>query len=106
MEEINLWISRRASDPNLGRYRVWVGEITFREVQEGDLRSPLLSLQPDEAQKLMDSLWGCGVRPRANTSAGQLEQCEKHLADLRVIAFHKLGIKADEVAAIGGRKES
>lgn len=103
MEEIALWASQILPEPGLRRNRVVVGELTWREVQEGDVRNPLLLLKPDEAQRLMDSLWECGVRPRSNTSAGQLAQAEKHLADLRVIAFHNLRILPAFVDDIGGK---
>lgn len=44
------------------------------------------------AQTLMDDLWHCGLRPTEGTgSAGSLAATERHLADMRTIAFAKLG---------------
>jgi len=44
----------------------------------------------------MDDLWAAGVRPTEGTgSAGSLSATEKHLSDMRIIAFNQLGIKAD-----------
>lgn len=48
----------------------------------------------EEAQELMDMLWSCGLRPtQGKSSIGQLEAVERHLADMRAIAFNKLEIK-------------
>lgn len=45
---------------------------------------PSFQVRPDVAQKLMDELWECGLRPTAGAgSAGQLEAVERHLADTR-----------------------
>lgn len=56
--------------------------------------SPFLSLEESSAQKLMDSLWSCGLRPSEGTgSAGAMAAVEKHLLDMQKIAFHILKIK-------------
>lgn len=50
---------------------------------------------PTEAQELMDNLWRCGFRPtEGKGSAGQLAATDRHLQDMRAIAFHKLGVTA------------
>ncbi len=60
----------------------------------GSVAGPCLTLSRDAAQELMDSLWRCGVRPADIVdSAGALEAAQRHIADLRAVAFHKLGIK-------------
>lgn len=70
--------------------------IIFKRV-EGLFRPdppPTVSLEPQAAQKLMDDLWDCGIRPSEGTgSAGQLAAVQKHLEDFRTIAFKKLGIE-------------
>lgn len=54
---------------------------------------PFLELEKHNAQKLMDDLWDCGLRPSEGSgSAGALKKTENHLADMRKIVFHKLGI--------------
>lgn len=56
-------------------------------------RDPSLQMTVEEAQQLMDELWRCGIRPvEGMGSAGQAAATEKHLDDMRKIAFHKLGI--------------
>jgi hypothetical protein len=53
---------------------------------------PLLSLDPEIAQLLINSLWDAGMRPvQANGSAGQLQATEKHLADMQKITSQLLG---------------
>ena len=57
--------------------------------------APTVSLQRDAAQQLMDELWRIGVRPTEGSgSAGAMAAVERHLADVRAIAFHKLNLAA------------
>jgi hypothetical protein len=67
--------------------------LLFSEVPEGALMQPTFRLLGPEAQELMDMLWNCGLRPtQSKQSIGQLEAVERHLADMRTIAFNKLEI--------------
>lgn len=62
--------------------------LTFREVAVGELPPPTASLQPEEAQQLMDELWRAGLRPTEGTgSAGSLAATERHLKDMQAIAM-------------------
>lgn len=72
--------------------------ITFQEDQdEGQEIPPFMSLGPDEWQRLMDEMWRAGIRPTSGagtaTEAGALE---RHLADMRKLAFHALKVPANE----------
>ena len=50
---------------------------------------PLFTLDPTEAQGLMDQLWQCGLRPSEGSgSAGSLAATERHLEDMRKLAMH------------------
>lgn len=52
------------------------------------IREPSLMLTPKQAQALVNSLWDSGIRPeQAKGSSGQLEAVNKHLEDMRKIAF-------------------
>ena len=45
---------------------------------------PTVQLSKHAAQKLIDDLWDCGLRPSEGSgSAGQLAAVQNHLADLR-----------------------
>jgi hypothetical protein len=58
-------------------------------------REPLFYLDAHYAQQLMDSLWQCGLRPSEGTgSAGAMRAVEKHLEDMRALAFRGLGMKS------------
>jgi hypothetical protein len=58
---------------------------------------PALYLKPHTAQHLMDSLWQCGLRPTEGTgSAGSLAATQRHLDDMRKIAFTALDINEDQ----------
>ena len=62
-------------------------------------QEPFLHITYDEAQRLVDELWQCGVRPSEGTgSAGALAATERHLADMRKVAFGALrnaGVECD-----------
>ena len=59
--------------------------------EDGAEIQPLFSLRPEEVQELMDNLWQLGFRPSEGTgSAGALAATQKHLDDMRKIAFDLL----------------
>lgn len=52
-----------------------------------------MRLRKEAAQNLMDELWFLGFRPeRGEMSVGQVAATERHLQDMRTIAFAKLGV--------------
>jgi hypothetical protein len=62
--------------------------VQFREIDEDERLEPTLRLTLAMGQKLMDDLWRCGLRPSEGTgSAGALRAVERHLEDMRKIAF-------------------
>jgi hypothetical protein len=62
--------------------------IEFETLPEGEASHPIAAMNDEEAQCLMDSLWDCGIRPTAGQgSAEQLAATERHLEDMRTIAF-------------------
>lgn len=71
-----------------------VAALQFVDVPEGGPVDGAAELDHDEAQELMDTLWACGLRPtQGKQSEGQVAAIERHLADMRAIAFAKLEIK-------------
>lgn len=61
---------------------------TFTEQPEELFCEPFFRLRLDDAQRLMNELWDCGLRPSEGTgSAGSLKATEKHLTDMQRIAF-------------------
>ena len=69
--------------------------ITWEPIPTGLTTPPVATMTPTEAQELMDNLWRCGFRPtEGKGSAGQLAATDRHLQDMRAIAFHKLGVTA------------
>jgi hypothetical protein len=71
--------------------RFITGFTTEPVVEDGRIGVPSFSLDTDSAQRLMDSLWDCGIRPTAGQgSAGQMAATERHLEDLRSIAYQAL----------------
>ena len=69
---------------------------TMHELPPHAPAEPTLTISIDAAQRLLDNLWDCGLRPtQGKGSAGQLAAVERHLHDMRIIALDKLGIIAD-----------
>ncbi len=61
------------------------------EEELGCEQEATMRLQPDEAQQFMDELWRVGIRPTEGAgSVGQMAATERHLEDMRKIAFHNL----------------
>lgn len=61
---------------------------------EGQIADPFMRLTPADAQQLLDELWRCGIRPsQEQGSTGQSAAMQKHLDDMRTIAFHTLKVK-------------
>lgn len=73
----------------------FVKELHFvEEEDEAVLSSVAMQLNATYAQKLMDDLWDCGVRPSEGSgSVGSLKATQVHLQDMRKIAFDRLKIK-------------
>jgi hypothetical protein len=81
-----------AKDSDRRRY---VASIAWKEQNENDVYfvDPTVRLTMENAQELMDDLWASGVRPtEGNGSAGAMRAAERHIDDLRKIAFKTLGI--------------
>jgi hypothetical protein len=67
--------------------------VTFVRRDPAAIVQPFLQLEMAEAQRLMDVLWDCGLRPSEGSgSAGSLAATERHLADMRQLAFHALKV--------------
>ncbi len=80
---------------DIGGYGV-AQPVVYKVVDESDAtqHQPALSLDQKSAQRLMDELWTCGLRPSEGSgSAGSLAATERHLADMKLIAFHALKVK-------------
>ncbi len=88
-EHVNFLLLHKVSD----KPRAICEPLQFHEVPDGTPIEPTFRLYGPEAQELMDALWNCGLRPtQGKQSEGQLQAVERHLADMRTIAFGKLEI--------------
>ena len=68
--------------------------VTMEARNPGEFVEPTLRIGRAEAQILMDDLWNAGLRPTEGSgSAGSLRATEKHLEDMRKIAFKNIGIE-------------
>lgn len=72
----------------------YVKSVELAKLQEGSEIPPAACLTLHQAQVLIDQLWECGLRPTEGTgSAGALAAIERHLADMKRVAFHALKIQ-------------
>ena len=70
--------------------------VTMRDLTQGELVKPTLSIGMKAAQVLMDDLWNSGLRPTGDFgSVGSLRATENHLRDMRTIVFKHLGIDSE-----------
>lgn len=80
-------ISMANKKPDIGVLLI-AQPIEFKEQPEGAYVEPCLRLEYSEAQRLMDELWNCGLKPSEGTgSAGSLKATQDHLSDMQKIAF-------------------
>ncbi len=58
------------------------------EDAQGQIMPAMMTITPECAQNLMDSLWDLGFRPSEGTgSAGAMAATQKHLEDMRKLVF-------------------
>lgn len=78
-----------------GRNLFWAKELEFSvEPTPGVPPKPTLSVEAHAAQELIDQLWDCGLRPtQGKQSEGLISATERHLSDMRAIAFSSLKAK-------------
>jgi hypothetical protein len=91
-QKVGIWIiqrdfSRENAPRVVGKIADWIEVDPVKETPESFV------LSYSAAQNLMDELWREGFRPTEGTgSAGALAAVQKHLEDMRKIAFRKLAI--------------
>lgn len=94
-----------------GSSREVFDEISTREVEDYERTSHFCAIEMGAAQRLMDDLWNCGLRPtEGRGSAGQLEAVQRHLDDMKKIAFDLLEninakVTPRSIEETGGQKE-
>lgn len=70
-----------------------VAVVQWETIADNAEMKPTLAIRMDQAQVLMDDLWNAGVRPTDGAgSAGAMRAAERHIQDLRAVAFKVLGI--------------
>jgi hypothetical protein len=72
--------------------------VTMVERKPYEHVEPTLHMDMTMAQVLMNDLWRAGLRPtEGSESVGSLLATQKHLADMREIAFSQLGLNKFKV---------
>ena len=72
----------------IGDKLAFARSIVLEPMEEGQMPDPMLEIEREDAQTLMDTLWECGLRPSAGIgSVGQLGAIKNHLQDMQKIAF-------------------
>lgn len=86
----------RAIEIHVLRGDTYATDITWEDLGplDGVFKRPVLTLDYAACQALMDSLYTAGFRSSASAgSAGQKEALERHLEDMRTLAFKHLEIE-------------
>jgi len=61
---------------------------TMEKIDPAVILKPSCTLTIPQAQKLIDNLWDCGLRPSEGSgSAGSLKATQNHLADMQRLVF-------------------
>lgn len=66
--------------------------IVMKEHVNGMRMDPFITLNMEEAQLLMDSLYDAGLRPSQSTVKLDVASMKNHLEDMRRIVFNKMDI--------------
>jgi hypothetical protein len=87
-DEWNTGVSIYIHQRTVGEGYVVAAKATMIPHESGTMIEPMMRLEIQEAQQLMDELWRCGLRPTEGTgSAGSLAATERHLKDMQTVAF-------------------
>ena len=87
-KEIEILVAEVGSSLSGKRIVGYAEPLTLKRVSESDKVVPTTLISETAAQRLIDDLWDCGLRPSEGTgSAGQLAATQKHLADMRALVF-------------------
>lgn len=79
-------------------------KLILEHVPDGSPAEPFLTLKTGDAQRLIDELWDCGLRPSEGSgSAGALAATERHLKDMQEIARTFLGHYVKQNVEIAGK---
>lgn len=90
---IKCLLQHQGKNHHPGCLQAYHGELVMKPIDEGVNGPPAARLNVVHAQALMDALWNCGLRPTEGAgSAGSLAATEKHLRDMRTIAFGLMGL--------------
>jgi hypothetical protein len=89
-----------AFNPSYGSYDLWIAKrvegkqqmaspICFYPTPVGEISSPSMKVDEHEIQLLMDALWAAGIRPKTESTIGQIAAISYHLEDMRKLVFGK-----------------
>lgn len=82
-----------------GRILAAAKDVQVHRYEEGAYLQPTTQLDPTAAQKLMDQLWDCGLRPSEGSgSAGAMLATQQHLKDMQKITtglLKKIGVNLE-----------
>lgn len=85
---VEIWIGA-VPVPSTDKIAV-IDKIIWKESVNDDSDDAPLTLTYQAAQKLIDDLWNCGLRPgEGSGSAGALKATQGHLEDMRKLVFEK-----------------
>lgn len=84
-----------------GRFGMWMAKLApngepthvldeyngWQVITENEATSPVVVLDQDDVQDILDQLWAQGVRPSRGSAEGELAATKRHLEDMRGLVF-------------------
>lgn len=87
-EDWNYGISIYMRRQTIGGGAIVAAPVEMVKSVVGCILEPMMRLEIQTAQQLIDELWQCGLRPSEGTgSAGSLAATERHLSDMQKITM-------------------
>lgn len=81
-------VSLFAKQGAVGQTAALAQPLMFKVIEPGTRVEPFATLNIQSAQRLMDELWQCGLRPTEGAgSAGAMAATQRHLEDMRKLVF-------------------
>jgi len=93
---ISIYMRQRTAGEG-SKYAATITMVQYDDACYPVIIDPMLRIEIQEAQQLMDELWQCGLRPTEGSgSAGSLAATERHLKDMQAVAYgllRKIGVQ-------------
>lgn len=79
----------------------------FQVVPAGEtIQDPSFTLERDQIQAFMDTLWEMGARPKARRFDDEMKLMDNHLQDMRRLVFTRIDLAEQALQEVRGRGDA